>query len=292
MKIFLLLIAFLCSAVVFHYSEKPAINTGNAESFTVMSYNIRFDNPNDGINAWSHRKEAVAEMMGEKYNADVIGVQEALRHQLDEIQDRLPNYSWVGAGRDDGENEGEFSPIFYNKNRFELVESNTFWLSETPDEPGSISWDAAITRIVTWAEFNDTQTGQKFYAINTHFDHIGEQARVESSKILIGFISDLNEDYPVIITGDFNVPETSDAYKVITNAPGIHDARYVSETGHEGPTATFNNWEVLRDSDTRIDYIFVNDNVRVLNHRILDDRYDGRFPSDHLPVVSDVVLKQ
>ena len=291
MKIFPLLIAFFCTSMAFQPSEKVNVNNSDSESITVMSYNIRFDNPNDGINAWPHRKDAVAEMMGPKYGSDIIGVQEALRHQLDEIQERLPGYSWVGVGRDDGRNAGEFSPIFYNDDRLDLVATNTFWLSENPHTPGSVSWDAAITRVVTWAKFTDLVSEQNFYVINTHFDHIGEQARVESSKMMIDFISDLDENIPVIITGDFNVPETSEAYSVMADAPGIKDARYASETEHEGPTATFNNWEELRPPESRIDYIFVTDNIRVLNHRILDDRYDGRFPSDHLPVISDVVLE-
>lgn len=275
-------------------SNKNKIDTNidDSRTITVMSYNIRFDNPDDGINAWPHRKDAVAEMMGPKYDSDIIGVQEALRHQLDEIQERLPDYSWVGVGRDDGRDAGEFSPIYYKKDRFELIATNTFWLSEKSHFPGSISWDAAITRIVTWAQFKDLNSDQDFYVINTHFDHIGEQARVESSKMIIDFIGDLEEDIPVIITGDFNVPETNEAYFIMADTPGISDARYASETGHEGPTATFNNWEELRPPESRIDYIFVSDGIRVLNHRILDDRYDGRFPSDHLPVISDVVLVQ
>lgn len=290
MKFFPLLIAFLCTSMTFQSSEEVNINKSDSDLLTVMSYNIRFDNPDDGINAWPHRKDAVSEMMGPKYESDIIGVQEALRHQLDEIQERLPGYSWVGVGRDDGRNAGEFSPIFYREDRLDLVATNTFWLSENPQTPGSVSWDAAITRIVTWAEFTDLQSEQNFYVINTHFDHIGEQARVESSKMIVDFISDLEEHIPVIITGDFNVPETSEAYSVMADAPGIQDARYASETAHEGPTATFNNWEELRPPESRIDYIFVTDHFRVLNHRILDDRYDGRFPSDHLPVISDVVL--
>jgi endonuclease/exonuclease/phosphatase family metal-dependent hydrolase len=260
------------------------------ESITVMSYNIRFDNPDDGINAWPHRSDHVAEMMGPKYESDIIGVQEALRHQLDELQQMLPDYDWVGVGRDDGKDAGEFSPIFYRKDRFELLATNTFWLSEETDMPGSISWDSAITRIVTWAKFNDLLNDQVFYVFNTHFDHRGEQARVESSKIILERASKVDEGIPVIITGDLNVPESSGAYEIFRDNPRFDDARYASETGHEGPTATFNNWEELRPPESRIDYIFVSEGIRVLNHRILDDRYDGRFPSDHLPVISEIIL--
>ncbi len=273
-------------------ADSSVAKINEADVITVMSYNIRFDNPNDGINAWPYRKDHVAEMMGpDKYGTDIVGVQEALRHQLDELQERLPNYDWVGVGRDDGKDAGEFSPIFYRIDRFSLVATNTFWLSESPDYPGSKSWDTAITRIVTWARFSDTQTGKDFYVLNTHFDHRGQQARYESSKMIIEKIGLMDPAIPVIVTGDLNVTEGNDAYKLIRDAESLHDARYVSETGHQGPTATFNNWEELRPPESRIDYIFVSDGIRVLNHRILDDRYDDRFPSDHLPVISDIVLQ-
>jgi endonuclease/exonuclease/phosphatase family metal-dependent hydrolase len=260
------------------------------ESITVMSYNIRFDNPDDGINAWPHRSDHVAEMMGPKYESDIIGVQEALRHQLNELQEMLPDYDWVGVGRDDGKDSGEFSPIFYRKDRFDLIATNTFWLSEETEMPGSISWDSAITRIVTWAKFKDLLNDRIFYVFNTHFDHRGVQARVESSKIILERATKIDEEIPVIITGDLNVPESSGAYEIFRENPRFHDARYASESGHEGPTATFNNWEELRLPESRIDYIFVSEGIRVLNHRILDDRYDGSFPSDHLPVISEIIF--
>lgn len=263
-----------------------------SDTILVMSYNIRYDNPDDGINAWPNRSDHVAEMMGEKYQTDLIGVQEALKSQIDDLQERLPDYSWVGVGRDDGKEAGEYSPIFYKTDQFDLIATNTFWLSESPDYPGSISWDAAITRVATWAKFKNRSGGQDFYIINTHFDHMGEVARVESAKVIGEFVSGIEEEYPVIVTGDFNVPETSEAYSVMTDLPGILDARYASESEHEGPTATFNDWEELRPEETRIDYIFVRENVGVLTHRILDDRYDGRFPSDHLPVLVDVLLPE
>lgn len=289
MKFIILFISILCFMTI-PLSESAAQSNEDSDYITIMSYNIRLDTPDDGINAWPNRKDHVAEMMGEKYGADIMGLQEVLKHQIDDLQERLPDYSWIGVGRDDGKDSGEFSPVFYKTDRFDLVATNTFWLSEKPHQPGSKSWDAAITRVATWAKFTDLSTERDFYFINTHFDHIGEQARVESSKMIIEFVSDLEEDLPVIITGDFNVPETSEAYSVLVDSPNLNDARYVSETEHEGPTASFNDWEELRPDESRIDYIFVGNKVSVLNHRILDDQYEGRFPSDHLPVLSDVVL--
>jgi len=273
----------------------PSMNeeSGMAQTsseITIMSYNIRYDNPDGGINAWPNRKDHVAEMVADVYSADIIGVQEALKHQLDDLQARMPGYSWVGVGRDDGKEKGEFSPIFYKTDRFDLISTNTFWLSESPDRPGSRSWDAAITRIATWARFSDHESGREFYVINTHFDHRGEEARVESARLITEFIDGLDDGVPVLLTGDFNVTEESEAYAVLADSPFLNDARYLSEEGHEGPTASFSDWETLQPEESRIDYIFMNSNVTVLSHKIADDRYDGRFPSDHLPVIARVEI--
>lgn len=290
MKI-LTIISMIVPMMLLYSSMNEESRKAQASSeLMVMSYNIRYDNPDDGINAWPNRKDHVAEMMTDIYNADVIGVQEALKHQLDELQERMPGYSWVGVGRDDGKDQGEFSPIFYNTDRFDLMATNTFWLSETPDRPGSRSWDAAITRIATWARLSDQESGREFYVINTHFDHRGDVARVESARLITEFIEGLDEDVPVLLTGDFNVTEESEAYAVLADSPILNDARYLSEEGHEGPTASFSDWESLQPEESRIDYIFVNNHVAVLSHKIADDRYEGRFPSDHLPVIASVEM--
>jgi endonuclease/exonuclease/phosphatase family metal-dependent hydrolase len=261
-----------------------------APAFTVLSYNIRMDTPRDGINAWPHRKDHVADMIGPKHGADIAGLQEVLRHQLDDLATRLPAYAWVGAGRDDGRDGGEFSPIFYRRDRFAVLDHGTFWLSATPDVPGSKSWDTAITRIVTWARFRDRRDGREFQFFNTHFDHRGVQARLESARLLAARIEAMPAGLPVIVTGDFNVREDSEPYAVMTAVPGLRDSRYISATGHQGLTASTNNWETANAPETRIDYIFVRAGIRVRSHRILDDRYDGRFPSDHMPVIAEVVL--
>ena len=290
MKIIYTLLFTLLSAIQLETDQAigDEMVTDSSSTITVMSYNIRYDNPGDGINAWPNRKDHVAEMMADTYSADIIGVQEALKHQLDELQVRMPGYSRVGVGRGDGKEQGEFSPIFYKTDRFDLISTNTFWLSETPQRPGSKSWDAAITRIATWARLSDQESGQEFYIINTHFDHRGEVARVESARLLIEFIEDLDEGIPVLLTGDFNVTEESKAYTVLAGSPLLNDTRYLSEDSHEGPTASFSDWETLQPEESRIDYIFVNNHVSVLSHLIADDRYDGRFPSDHLPVIAEI----
>lgn len=290
MKLAVIIIAIMSSGIMSFYEESDYMTNKEATDITVMSYNIRYDNPDDGVNAWPNRSDFVAEMMGVKYGADIIGVQEALKHQITDLKETLTGYSWIGVGRDDGRDKGEFSPIFYKTDRFDLLATNTFWLSETPHMPGSKSWDAAITRVATWAKFSDRSSKQEFYILNTHFDHIGEQARTESSKMIEEFVAGLEDTLPVIVTGDLNVQESSGAYSVLAGSAHLRDARYASQTEHKGPTASFSNWKELRKAESRIDYVFVNDKVNVLSHSILDDRFNGRFPSDHLPVLSEIAL--
>jgi endonuclease/exonuclease/phosphatase family metal-dependent hydrolase len=261
-----------------------------AEPLNVMSYNIRLDTAADGINAWPYRVESVAEVAGAKYNTHIVGMQEVLHHQLLQLQERMPDYAWVGTGRDDGLARGEFSPIFYQRERLQLLATNTFWLSETPDIPGSRSWDAAITRIVTWARFRDLVTEQQFLVFNTHFDHRGELARIQSAHLIVNAMTAIAGDEPAILLGDLNVPESSEAYAVLNASALVQDARYRSESGHSGATASFNNWLELREDESRIDYVFVSEHFRVLSHLILEDKYDGRYPSDHLPVLAEIVL--
>ncbi len=266
------------------------------QSIKVMSYNIRYDNPNDGINAWPNRKNHVADIIGKKYAVDFAGLQEAEKHQIDDLIDRLPNYSWVGVGRDDGWKEGEFSPIFYRKNRFQLLQTNTFWLSETPEIPGSKSWDTSITRIVTWGKFKTKSDNQTFYVFNTHFDHRGRKAREESAKIIWKKAREIAQEHPTILTGDFNTREDSMPYKILTgdkSTSNFSDARYLSMNAHQGPTTTSSSyfgWTKVGKPETKIDYIFVRNSITVMNHEVLTDRYTERYPSDHLPVLASIIL--
>ncbi len=295
MRIVALVSASLCMMLSFGTVE----TVGDEDSsIRVMSYNIRYNNPGDGINAWPHRKDHVAEMIGDKYKADFAGLQEARKEQIDDLVERLPDYDWFGVGRDDGWQGGEFTPIFYRKDCFQLLQTDTFWLSETPRIPGSKSWDAAITRIVTWGKFKDLKTDQIFYHFNTHFDHRGRKAREESAELLWRKVKEIAGDAPSFITGDFNVRETSKTYLILTGAESesdLIDARYVSMNAHRGPTSSSsgrNGWTELGPSESRIDYIFMREGVQVLNHSILDDQYDGRYPSDHLPVLAEIEIKQ
>lgn len=270
------------------------------ESIDVMTYNIRYNNPGDGINAWPNRKDRVAEMIGARYHADLAGLQEALKEQIDDLAQRLPDYAWFGVGREDGKEKSEYTPIFYRKDRFELLEQDTFWLSETPDVAGSKSWDSSLMRIVTWGKFQDKNTGIQFYYFNTHFDHRGQVARVESAKLIWKKISEITGELPAVLTGDFNLRENNPAYVILTgkepvgdSSSDLKDARYLSKKGHEGPTSTFvsgEGWTQYGPPESKIDFIFVRNGFTVNRHRVLDDQFDGRFPSDHLPVLAEIQI--
>lgn len=264
----------------------PEVRTNDAP-FRVMSFNIRYNTPNDGENAWPHRKDMAASVI-RFHDADFAGLQEALLGQIEDLEDRLPGYEWIGVGRDDGQDEGEFTPIFYRVDRFELEDHDTFWLSETPDVPGSKSWDTAITRIATWGIFRDLRTNERFLLLNTHFDHIGTEARTESARLIVERLAEF--DLPTIVTGDFNTTPETEPYRMLTDAHiGLRDAFSVSQFPHHGPATTWNGFEEITPN-RRIDFIFVDDDVHVIRHGILSETMDGRFPSDHLPVLAEVRL--
>lgn len=266
------------------------------ERIRVMSFNIRYDNPDDGPDAWPNRKEFVASTIL-FHKADIVGIQEGLIHQLNELDGFLDGFERVGVGRNDGEEAGEFSAIYYRSDRFEPIEIGNFWLSQTPDVPGSVHWDADQTRIVSWAHFRDHATNEIFYAFNTHFDHRGVEARINSAKLIVEKIDQIAGNEPVVLTGDFNTTDDREPYKIITETERegmslvLYDGFYHSENGHHGPTSTSNGFESIRP-DRRIDYIFVNDGFQVLYHGALADVRDGHFPSDHLPVLAEIELNQ
>lgn len=291
------MLRFLCAGILLNLVMAPDSHSHSHQEsspfpITVVSYNVRYDNSADGVDAWPNRKDRVAEVLASDFSADIAGLQEVLFHQLQDLEERLVDYEWVGAGRDDGHRKGELAPIFYRRALFELLATNTFWLSRDPRMPGSKSWDAAITRIATWVKLRDRRNNREFYVLNTHFDHRGAAARVESARMIAKRVSDFPGNLPVIITGDFNVDERSEAYAIITETAGLRDARYVSESGHKGPTTSSNDWEQLGKPGSRIDYIFVNPLVTVSTHRISTVKHGDRFPSDHLPVVVELGLKE
>ena len=253
----------------------------------VMSYNIRYDTPDDGRNAWSHRKEKVANLI-RFYQADLIGLQEALYRQLTYLEGQLEGYGRIGVGRDDGKQQGEFSPILYAQDQLELLDNGTFWLSETPERP-SVGWDASMERIATWGQFRYRSGGDTVFYFNTHFDHRGEKARQESAQLLRKKIDEYASNHPVIVTGDFNSDPASVPYQRMTHDGGLRDAKVVSETPPIGPDQSYSGFEVT-DSlpGKRIDYVFVGPSVHVRRYATITSFSDGHFPSDHLPVVADM----
>lgn len=267
----------------------------NRDVFRVMTYNIRFagNEETDGSNAWSKRKNLIASMIS-FHHADIVGLQEALLLQINDLTELLPSYSWVGVGRDDGNNKGEFSAILFLNARFEVIEQSTFWLSETPDTP-SMGWDAAFPRVVTWIEIKDKVTEKEFFIFNTHYDHIGDTARINSSKLLKKRIAEIVDDQPVLLMGDFNTQDSTEAYKILTSKaseePVLYDAQFVSKSVHHGSHVTFNGFGTSLEPGNKIDFIFVNNDILVLEHGVIDEVVDGRYPSDHMPVVAEIKLK-
>ena len=251
----------------------------------VATYNLRYDNPGDGVNAWPSRKENVKALI-RYHDFDIFGTQEGLVNQLNDLCE-MPEYAYFGAGRNDGKDGGEHSAIFYKTERFKLLESGNFWLSETPDTPRK-GWDATCcNRICSWAKFKDANTKKVFYFFNVHFDHQGVVARRESGKLMIQKIKEIAGNAPVIFTGDLNsTPETEQVQTIQTL---LNDSYQVTAMPPYGPAGTFNGFHFDAPLKERIDYIFVNKSFKVLKYAVLTDAKDQRYPSDHLPVVADVV---
>lgn len=289
--LFVILLTFGCSQTEVSLNDR-GVNAGKNDSFRAMTFNIRYDNSGDGENAWPNRKEMVAGMI-RFHGADIVGVQEALLRQLEDLDDLLPGFSRIGVGRDpDG--GGEYSAILYKDSRFEVLDQGTFWLSQTPYQVGSAGWDAVLPRIATYGRFEDKYTGRTFTLLNTHFDHIGDIARLKSAELILSTLGELAGSEPVIAMGDLNTTDQDEPYQLLTqsefaNGRMLLDGFYHSEEPHHGPSTTWTGFKSIVP-DRRIDFIFVSDEVRQLRHGILSDRMDGRFPSDHLPVVTDILL--
>ena len=260
-----------------------------SQQMNVITYNIRYNNSGDGVNAWPNRIEMVTGLL-QFHEPDIFGLQEALYEQINDIQKNLPDYEWFGVGRDDGKKAGELSPIFFKKSEFILLKHGTFWLSETPEKP-SKGWDAALNRIVTWGKFQSKVTGKQFIVFNTHFDHRGMEARKNSAALIRKKIEEMTFDnaLPAILTGDFNL--TPEQEPILLIKKYLSDARDISHEAPYGPAGTFNGFKWDAPLNNRIDYIFVNGKVKVLKYAIITDSKDQRYPSDHLPVYTKVVLK-
>lgn len=258
---------------------------------TIMSFNVRFDNPNDGFNSWPYRKDVTMRMI-QKQSPDIIGTQEALINQLHDFRINLPGYNYVGVGRDDGMKEGEHCVIFYKKDRFREVESGNFWLSETPDVPGKKGWDAGYNRVTTWIILEDIATRKQLFFINTHLDNVGPVARQEGVKLLLDKISELHKGLPVVLTGDFNSPPGSEVVSDITNPalskPLVHTKEVAQEVS--GTSWTYHGYGIPEEERPFIDYIFVSKPVSVLSHHVLPEKMNGQYISDHAAVVARIAI--
>jgi len=257
----------------------------------IMSYNIWFDNPENSQNPWAERKFGIKETI-ENLKPDIFCLQEALDHQVRFLE--FGKFKSFGVGRDDGKKAGEYSAIFYDTVRFSMLEGGNFWLSETPDQPGSKGWDAVCVRIATWIQLKDLINGKSFFVFNTHFDHVGDTARLESAKLIKQKVKEIAGDRPVILTGDFNCKNYSEPYLVITGRElgnPLTDSRYMATKLLSGPNYSFVGSEFKGSEGHIIDHIFVSQNLKVQKAFIEENCHHGKCPSDHLPVFAEVILE-
>lgn len=263
--------------------------THRQDEIRVMTFNIRLDTPVDSMNNWKYRRENAARMI-RFYDADLLGTQEVLHNQLQDLLALLPEYGFTGVGRKDGKYEGEYSALFYRKSRFELLKTGNFWLSQTPEVPGSMGWDAACERMVTWGIFKDRETGKKFAAFNTHFDHKGKLARLNSALLLKERTGQIAGDLPVILTGDFNTTEGSEPIQALLEGGKLKDTRRSAALVY-GPEWTFHGFgKVPLPERERIDFIFVSSAIKVNVCASLAEVCDTIYLSDHNPVFAKIVL--
>lgn len=261
-----------------------------AQQFTVATFNLRYDNPRDSGNLWSTRAQYVSALI-RFHDFDVFGTQEALKNQLDSISNTLPYYARYGKGRDDGQEKGEHSAVFYKKDKFTLLKSGDFWLSQTPDKP-SLGWDATCcNRICSWVLLKDKQSGKEFYFFNAHFDHQGVQARRESGKLIVQKIKEIAGTKPVIFTGDLNGGQDSEWVTTVANSGIVRDS-YKDVKYPYRNNASFNSFSGSRGSMQIIDHIFLSKQFTASKWGVLTDTYHGKYPSDHFPVVAVVQLKK
>lgn len=276
-------------------------------TFTVATYNMRNANASDSTNGdgWGQRYPVIAKMV-QFHGFDIFGTQECFLHQLKNLKQALPGYSYIGVGRDDGKDKGEHSAIFYRTDKFELLEKGDFWLSETPNIP-SKGWDAVLPRICSWGHFKCKDTGFEFLFFNLHMDHIGKKARVESAYLVQKKMKEINEKLPAILTGDFNVDQHSNSYKALVAQGNLYDSYEIANLRY-ATNGTFNGFNPNDFTESRIDHVFVSPGFKVIKYGVLTDTYrskvlnggkadvkdapkeisvetyQARTPSDHFPV--------
>ena len=254
----------------------------------VMSFNLRHGLGADGQNSWPLRKETLVNVIKE-YAPDIVATQECLAFQADFLAEALPEYHWFGVGRE-ANGKGEMAAVFYKKEIVSPVATATFWLSETPEVPGSRSWETGSTRVVTWAKFHHPGSGQFFCLFNTHLDNASEQARQQGARLLLERTSAVSAELPVILTGDFNAPaEASAPWQTLTDG-GFADA-WLAADSKTGPEVTFGAFGPPPENErSRIDWILIRGSISVKHCETVLYNESGRYPSDHYPVVAKLAL--
>ena len=271
-----------------------------AHNLSIMTFNIRYGLADDGINKWEFRRELLFQTL-KKYDADLIGLQEALQFQIDEIKQALPQYEAIGVGRDDGQAAGEFSAILYKKAVFSMDTSGTFWFSSTPEISGSMDWGNTYPRICTWGRFKIQKGGKYLYLYNVHLDHISQPSREKSVAFLSQRIKQRLFMNPVFVTGDFNAAENNPAIRFLKSETALDlDGQIVKNplllmdsfrltTAEKDSVGTFHGFRGFRNGD-KIDYVFVQPGIKVNSAKIIHDHLGDIFPSDHYPVIANVSL--
>jgi endonuclease/exonuclease/phosphatase family metal-dependent hydrolase len=258
----------------------------------VMTYNLRYLNNSDASpHTWEERRPVIRKVI-QKERPDIFGTQEAVYKQIKDMDADLPQYEWVGLGSAGG-SKGGYAAIFYNKNRFSPIEYDHFWLSDTPNVIGSKSWSNTIPRMVTWVKFLDNKTNQQFYFVNTHFDHISEEAREKSAALIVEKVKEFDPDLPILLTGDFNTSPNSTPHQILTTEGSFVDLWEAAETRINEELGTFNGFHdpTGGGAEHRIDWILSKGNVTAKIIEILDYQKNGQYPSDHYPVIAEVTLQ-
>ena len=256
----------------------------HATNLVVESFNIRYDNPADATNAWPNRQQLIYAHLN-TLRPDVLGLQEVLHHQLNWLSEQLPDYDYIGVGRDDGVNAGEFVPLFYNKNTLTKLDGGNFWLSETPQIAGSIGWQAHLPRVASWGHFE--KNGSDFFVFNVHFSHVSDVARQKSAEFLLTHIPAIAGSKPVILLGDFNMLHNSSAYKTLTTGPllPLIDTAILA---HAEGAGTYNGFAA--GERERIDYIFISKGLKSSGYRTYQLNVAGVYISDHFPISTVISL--
>lgn len=261
---------------------------GSATSLSVMTFNMRYDNPEDGQNNWRFRRERIAGVI-KAQEVDVLGTQELLSNQFDDLSGLLTGYQGVGVGRLDGAESGEYCAVFFRKDRFTLLDSGTFWLSETPEVVGSLGWDGACERIATWVVLRD-RDGRELFFIDTHLDHVGQVARDEGVSLLMKRIETLRGGRPVILTGDFNSEPGSSVVAHVQKDGVLRDAKAIAQQ-RSGTDWSFSDFGQIPEAERPLlDYIFVSGDIEAVRYEVLPDTFDGGYVSDHAPVMAVVKI--